>query len=159
MSAAVHVRSGDLEQDLDSLADLYAAAVRVTAGSLYTPAQIEAWATWPDDRIALRAFLQPGVLLVAEVEDQLAGLGYLHPADHLSLLYTAPAFGRRGIATLLCQALEAASRQAGCTGIYTEASKLSRPLFERQGYTVQHIEEVSHYGVDFRRYRMSKTLG
>jgi putative acetyltransferase len=99
-----------------------------------------------------------GTTLVAEFDGRVAAFGQLHPQDHLALLYTAPAFSRRGIGRTIAAALEERACQAGCALIHTTATRLSRPLFESRGWVLDEVERSPHRGVVFERYRMSKLL-
>jgi len=56
------------------------------------------------------------------------------------------------------RALEALARDAGTPKLRTEASFLSRPLFEREGWQVDRFETLPLAGVIFHRFRMSKWL-
>jgi hypothetical protein len=53
-------------------------------------------------------------------------------------------------------ALEAHAFARGVLEIRTEASRISRPFFEKQGYAVMGIEHVSRFGLEFERFRMRK---
>ncbi|MCK5940717.1 MAG: hypothetical protein KAI24_02010 [Planctomycetes bacterium] len=50
----------------------------------------------------------------------------------------------------------AALRALGVTELFTEASEVARPFFERQGYVVVEREVVRRAGVALPRYRMRK---
>ncbi len=80
------------------------------------------------------------------------------PPDHLDFLYTTGQFARRGLATKLHQQLEKIARDGGAILLRTEASYLSRPVFNRLGYEVTEIEVVERFGEVFRRFIMRKIL-
>jgi hypothetical protein len=82
----------------------------------------------------------------------------LEPVDRISLLYCRGRASRQGHATGLLRALEALSRGYGSQRLRTEASFISRPLFEREGWSVDWIEELTITSVPFRRFRMVKDL-
>ncbi|MFO1446908.1 MAG: hypothetical protein U1F61_01925 [Opitutaceae bacterium] len=46
----------------------------------------------------------------------------------------------------------------GVAAIHTEASRISRPFFGKQGSTWVEIERVDRFGVEFERFRMRKAL-
>jgi putative acetyltransferase len=142
--------------DAVRLADVYRDAVRSVAPKLYTPEQVAAWASWPDDLAAFRDKIAAGTTLVAAEGGDILAFGQLEPDDHLSLLYCRGAHCRRGIATALCDSLEAIAWARGVTAIRTEASWISRPFFERRGYRLIEIENLLFGGVAFDRSRMSK---
>lgn len=152
------LRCADLPAEVDSLARLYGASVRILGAAAYSPRQVAQWAAWPEDRAAFAEFLENGRVLVADVDGRVAAFGQLHPTDHLALLYTHPDFARRGLGAMLCRELEQLSREAGAVAITTDASALSRPLFEKRGFQVVHEELVQRGNVTFRRWRMCKRL-
>ena len=141
-----------------ALAVLYRDSARGLGPAAYGPAQVAAWAASAEDEAAFAAKLACGTTLVAEFDGRLAAFGQLHPQDYLALLYTAPAFSRRGIGRAIAAALEERACQAGCALIRTTASRLSRPLFASRGWVLDEVEQSLHRGVVFERYRMSKGL-
>jgi putative acetyltransferase len=80
------------------------------------------------------------------------------PADRLSLLYCRARASRQGLATRLVRALEEQARAQGQQRLRTEASRLSRPLLERLGWSVDEEEEILFAGQPFVRWRMSTSL-
>jgi len=146
--------------DGDQLAEVYRDAVISQAASLYSPAQVRAWSAHGTlDHGAFRETLLRGFGLVScggggEVE----AFGLLDPPDRLALLYCRGRSARQGRATALLAALEAHARSQGYRGLRTEASQLSRPLLERQGWRVEAEETAFYAGVAFQRWRMIREL-
>lgn len=149
-----HYRSGDTE----ALAGIYRDAVIGTGTGAYDPEQIAVWSSFPGDLTVFRKLFEQGLTLVAEVGDRPVAFGQLHPIDHVSLLYTASRHGRRGYAGAIYQALEAHAVAQGAVRLRTEASRLSRPFFEKVGFRVLAPEYPLYAGVRFERFRMEKTL-
>lgn len=96
--------------------------------------------------------------LVALCDSRIAAFGQLHPADHIALLFTAPAFARRGCATRLYAALEARASAAGTLRVHTEASRIARHFFLKMGFRVIEAETVARNGVPLERFRMEKQI-
>lgn len=142
--------------DTDALADVYRDAVHGIGPRAYAPEQVAMWSAWPDNREEFAACLALGLTLVAEVDGRVVALGQLHPVDHVVLLYCSTAYARQGIATALYARLEEHALAAGVTEITTNASRISRPLFEKQGFTVMKVETAHRSGVDFERFKMIK---
>ena len=147
-----------IPSDLAALADLYRDAVEGIGATAYAPEQVRVWAGFVDDLNAFRARLSQGFALVAECEGVPAAFCHLHPLDHISLLYTSTRFARRGFATAVYAGCEEHARAAGQCRLTTDASKLSRPFFERQGFELCAVEVVEREGVSFERYSMEKAL-
>lgn len=89
---------------------------------------------------------------------ELAGFVAYSERGHIDLLYVVPARARRGVASRLYAQVEAALRQAGVPWVYTEASAIARPFFERQGFRVVEEQHVERHGIFLRRYAMQKHL-
>ncbi len=142
--------------DADALAEVYRDSVRGIGPQAYGPEQITMWSAWPDNREEFDSCLALGLTLVAEVEGRVVALGQLHPENHVVLLYCSTANARRGIASALYARLEEHALAAGVTEISTNASRISRPLFEKQGFTVVKVETAHRSGVDFERFKMLK---
>lgn len=145
--------------DLRELCDIYRRSVFGLARGLYDDRQLAAWAGWANDTDRVAAFLVECSVLVATVDDVPAAFVALGPPDHLALLYTAPPFSRRGIATRLLAAAEDLARAAGVRRIDTDASRASRPLFIKAGYRVMKRESSEYSGMRFERFVMAKELG
>ena len=144
--------------DTRVLADLYRDSVRGLGAQRYTPTQVEAWASSADDLEGFEAKLSYGFTLVSLEEDIIAAFGALFGWDSVSLLYCAPRFARRGHATAIYAQLEAASREHRVARLTSTASYLSRPFFEKHGFSLVEIERTRFGGADFERFKMEKPL-
>lgn len=146
--------------DADQVAEVYRDAVLSQANGLYTPAQVRAWSDHPRGAEGLGPALERGFGLVscAAAGGSIEAFGLLDPLDRLSLLYCRGRSCRQGRATALLQALQQHARAAGVDWLRTEASQLSRPLLERQGWEVEAEESVLYAGVPFQRWRMGRSL-
>ena len=144
--------------DFDALAEIYRASVLAIGITAYTARQAAVWAAFADDSAAFTKLLGQGHALLAEIDGEPAAFCHLHPGDHISLLYTAPAHARRGLATAVYRAIEDIARAGGQQVLTTDASRLSRPFFERQGFVVRRTEETIRQGVSFERFQMEKRL-
>jgi putative acetyltransferase len=144
--------------DTPVLAELFRDAVMHLAASHYDEAGRVAWAASADDLDAFGARLTQGLTLVAVSSDAVAAFGQLHPADHVSMLYTAPAFAGQGIAWTLLARFEAVARAAGTPVLTAHASASAKRSFERAGFHVLEEENLDRNGVSLKRFRMQKPL-
>jgi putative acetyltransferase len=144
--------------DAPLLAVLYRDSVLGLGPTAYDPGQVRVWASFPDDAAAFQALLERGGTWVLEHDGEPAAFGQLYPVDHVSLLYTGTRFVRRGFATAVHRLLEDEARAGGVARLTTNASRISRPFFERAGYLVREREIVDRGGVAFERFRMEKRL-
>lgn len=109
------------------------------------------------DLAAWRERLVGRTVLVAESDKELAGFIAWEPDGHIDLLFTSPRHVRRGVASALYRSAEQALRAAGGNALYTEASLVARPFFERQGFVVEEEQVVNRDGVDLLRFAMRKS--
>ncbi len=148
-------------EDFSKVVEVYRDAVISQATGLYSPAQIQAWAEHAGRDHGFRETLQRGYGLVScDPQDlrRIEAFALLDPGDRLSLLYCRGSAARQGRATALVRALECHARRCGCHRLRTEASQLSRPLFEKLGWQIDGEEVVPFAGVRFRRWRMIRAL-
>jgi putative acetyltransferase len=112
----------------------------------------------PSDPARLRKFVLGVKTYVAEDNGRLVGLCGLAADGHLASLYVDGAEGRKGIGSMLLDNAICEARARGLVRLYTEASEFSKPLFEKFGFDTFEIEHVIREGVEFKRYRMQRTL-
>lgn len=142
------------QADLPAVLDLFRTSVHTLCRSDYTPDQLSAWAPEDLDEASWARRLQCQTFLLAEEDGALMGFASLE-GDYLDLLYVHPRHARRGVGTVLCDALE---RQ--CTGrrITVHASATARPFFARRGYRTVEPHQVERRGVTLINYFMEKEL-
>lgn len=139
--------------DLPAVADLYRASVHAFGPAHYTPEAVAAWANSADDP-AFRGFILDADTLVAEDASGIVGFAGLERSGRIASLYVRPDRVRQGIARRLLDAL--LSRPGRPTRIWTEASAVSRPVFEKAGFDVVEMEVVKRRGVELVRYVMER---
>ena len=81
-----------------------------------------------------------------------------YPANRLALLYCRGRSSRKGFATKLLNKIELDTSCEGIDVLFTEASLISYPLFLRNGWLKDSVENILIAGVSFDRYRMSKKI-
>ncbi|WP_294515700.1 GNAT family N-acetyltransferase [uncultured Intestinimonas sp.] len=140
-------------QDCPALARLFYDTVHSVNLRDYTQAQVEAWAPGPVDLAAWDASLTVHHALVAEENGVILGFADMAPDGYLDRLYVHRDHQSCGIATALCDALEAASAAARFT---THASLTARPFFEKRGYRVVKAQQVERRGVFLTNFVMEK---
>jgi len=142
--------------DHDALVEIYRQAVLGSTAELYSEAQQWAWA---EQSNTLRSLLRKGEgFVISNQRDDPMAFSLRWPADRLALLYSHPDTQRQGCGRLLIEAIEHAARADALAALRTEASLISRPLFERLGWQVSWREELRIGGVPFKRFRMHKRL-
>ena len=141
--------------DYTAVKEIYRSAICQLGAACYSPAQVHAWAGHADDDIAFAAWLDASIILVA-VDDNAAVLGFggLERPARISCLFVAPRSARKGVGSALVEHL--LSLEPSQSGYTTEASELSKPLFEKFGFRVVEVEQTEVNNVTFARFRMHK---
>ena len=145
--------------DLESVASLLTASIHGLAINHYDATQRAAWATQPPDMNEWDKRLSGLHTVVAESNDnELAGFLSYAMNGYIGLLYVSSRYPRRGVASLLYREIESALLFAGVEALFTEASVMARPFFQRQGFLIVEEQIVRRRGVAFRRYAMRKSI-
>ncbi|AOY84429.1 GNAT family N-acetyltransferase [Moorena producens JHB] len=144
--------------DAKAVIDVYKNAIMEIASEAYDRKQVEIWSSYPKDIDQFTKRLRMGITLVAVDGNNIAAFGQLHPANHIDLLFTAKDYYRQGYATAIYQQLEDEALRQGVNCLYTEASRISKYFFLKQGFTIIEPETVLLRGVGFERFRMEKVI-
>ena len=156
------------DEDAPSLATITLAAIAVVGAKSYTAEQVAAWsARHPGpDRFRSRVAAGDHIIVAADGGDKPVAYSLIEAESedglHLDMLYCHPDHTRKGLADQLLAASEQFALSRNATRLYTEASELARPAFERAGYTVSHRRDftIPHEGGDIaiHNYAMEKRL-
>ena len=145
-------------QDLSPVVRLFTDSVHELTAGAYDETQRYAWASRTPHLDPWRERLESLETLVAEEGSDLAGFISYEKDGHIDLVFTAPNYARRGIASALYHEAEQQLKELGVTELKTEASVVARPFFERHGFEVVDEQRVTVRGAQFLRYLMRKKL-
>ena len=115
----------------------------------YTREEVDAWATGTVDLEQWNASFLDHFTVIAEEENMITGFGDISDAGYLDRLYVHKEYQHRGIASAICDELEAHVKGKICE---THASITARPFFESRGYVVVREQEVVRKGVILKNY-------
>jgi putative acetyltransferase len=146
------------ESDVETVAELFTESVHRLGRAYYDEAQLAAWAPRPPDVVRWRHRLASLNTLVAESNAHLVGFIAYERNGHIDLLFVSLEHARRGVASELYAHAEADLIAGGIAELFTEASLVARPFFERRGFRVIEEQFIERQGVKLRRYDMRKTL-
>ena len=124
----------------------------------YDQKQREAWAPTIPDTAAWTERLRSVTTFVAEDDSGIAGFMTLGSDGYIDLAFVRPDVIGQGVAYQLYRTLERAASRSGLARLYTEASDVARPFFERQGWRVAETQTVNRSGVSLTNHRMEKLL-
>jgi putative acetyltransferase len=121
-----------------SFLDVHHAAVRGLAGSYYSPAIVNDWATLPVTDEAVDGFKgnpDREVRLVAEADSVIIGVGALIVRTaELRACYVLPSASRQGVGTAIVREIERIARQEGPAHLELDASLNSEPFYLALGF-------------------------
>lgn len=142
-----------LETDAAATAALFYGTVHTVNAADYTARQLDAWAPQSMDLQQWHRSFAGHHALVAVENETVIGFGDMAPGGYLDRLYVHRNHLRKGVATALCDALEAACPAGSFT---THASITARPFFLQRGYTVCRRQQVIRKGIALTNYVMQK---
>lgn len=140
-------------EDCPALARLFYDTVHTVNARDYAPEQLAAWASGQVDLPAWdRSFLSH-TTLVAEESGEPVGFADMDGTGYLDRLYVHKDHQGQGVASALCDALEAAVPARTYT---THASVTAKPFFLRRGYRVVREQQVERGGILLTNFVMEK---
>ena len=145
-------------EDLPILARLFGETVRQVNCRDYTLPQVEAWAAGEADLLTRDSWFQRLYTLVAEAEGRIVGYGNVEDTGYLDHLFVRWDCQGRGVATVLCDALEEHCREMGLAAVTVHASKTALPFFLHRDYQVEREQQVPVRGQVLANYAMHKEL-
>ena len=148
-----------LAGDTPVLAAIFAAAVEELTGDDYNAAQQEAWAGIAEDEEKFSKRLAGALTLIATLEGSPIGFATLKGADHIDMLYVHPGAARRGVGSMLCEALEKLAGGRGAKSLTVNASDNALEFYAKRGYVAQQRNSVTVNGEWLANTTMQKTLG
>ena len=146
--------------DLDDLLTLFANTIRFINSRDYNPPQIEAWLSSIHNRDRWLDKIKNQYFLLFQEEGLVLGFASLDQGRYIDLLYVHHKRQGEGIAGLLLKELETeALKYPGQPLVLsTHASLTALPFFQRQGFVLEHENEVDLRGVVLKNYRMTKVV-
>lgn len=138
--------------DCKELTELFYRTVHTVNAKDYTKEQLDVWATGTADLKKWNRSLQEHFCIVAVDDDVIVGFGDIDQTGYLDRLFVHADYQGRGIATAICNQLEAAVQG----NIVTHASVTARPFFEKRGYKVVKEQQVERRGIFLTNYIMLK---
>lgn len=147
-------------EDSAALHALTVDAIETIGPARYSDDQIAVWSGRHNNPSRLAELAPDGVIIFVAVDecDVPAAFALLEPDGHLDQLYCSPAHSRNGLPDRLLAAAEDHASALSISRLYTEASELARPAFERAGYAVTHRRDFDLDGVTIHNYAMEKLL-
>lgn len=139
--------------DCKELTELFYNTVHSVNARDYTEEQLNVWATGNVDLEKWNQSLSEHYTVVAIEDGKITGFGDMDDTGYLDRLYVHKDYQKRGIATAICDELEAA---VDTSEFVTYASITARPFFEGRGYQVVRENQAERQGIFLTNYLMEK---
>lgn len=148
------------DRDAEYLSNICRDAITAIGSHAYSADQVSAWVARHPGAERYRERVAGGSMIWCAADESGNPVAYalLEPDGHLDHLYNHPEHTRQGLAARVLNAAEEHARTLGLTKLYTEASELARPAFERAGYILLHRRDFEIEGVAIHNYAMEKPL-
>lgn len=146
------------EKDCHELANLFYETVHTVTMKDYNEEQRNAWGTGKVNLTQWNESFLEHYTLVAIEEDKIVGFADMDESGYLDRLYVHKDNQRRGIATMLCDALEKYAKQRGIAKVITHASITAKPFFTKRGYEEKKKQDVIRDGVWLTNFVMENIL-
>ena len=143
--------------DADALAQIFYDAVRIGAAPYYAPAQLQAWAPQRPSAEVWAARLT-GLTCFVAGDPQPLGFMALRADGYLDLAFVAPAHQRRGVASLLHQAVLAQAQGLALPLLTTESSLAAQAFFLGKGWQMLARQSVKRQGQEIVNFRMEREI-
>ncbi len=147
-----------LPADTPLLAAIFVASIGELTGDDYSENQQAAWASAAADEAAFGQRLAQQLTLVATLQGSPVGFASLKGADHIDLLYVHPGAALRGVAAMLCDALEKLAGARGAKSLTVDASDNAQEFFLKRGYVATRRSTITMGDEWLANTAMTKTL-
>ena len=139
--------------DAAQIAELFRRAVLHIEASHYSDSEKTAWIQGADNAAFWQKRIGRGCIRLAAQNDRILGfIEYLPEQNHLDCLFTDPTHQRQGVASAL---LSAVLPQADADKtVTTDVSAAALPFFKKQGFILQHQNQIQRNGSVLINYRM-----
>jgi len=143
-----------------ALRELCIGSITRLGSRCYSPDQIRVWRDRAPDGAIYEQRVAKGAMIFIATDERDFPVAYalLEQDGYLDRLYCHPDHSGRGHASALLAHAEETARANGIARLFTEASEVARPIFERAGYTQSHRRDFAIDGVSIHNYAMEKRL-
>jgi len=147
-----------LPYDFKEIADLFHGSVHSISSGFYTPDELDAWSPFPPNYDEWEIRLETKQPYKAMINDRIVGFIELENDGHIDCLYVHRDFKGEGIGSQLLEYVIQTAKNNGIYHLYAEASKVARPIFEKQGFSYNNTNYIKLRGQLLINYSMSLTL-
>ena len=136
------------------------AAIERIGRRAYDERQLAVWSEGhtSEDRFRERSEAGHLIVVAADRNDMAVGYALWEPDGHFDMLYCHPEHAGKGLGGRLVAHVLTKARARGLDRMWTEASDLARPVFERAGFEVVERKKFDLRGVSIHNWAMEVRL-
>lgn len=147
-----------LPADAPRLIEIFRASVEESTAEDYSESQRAAWSSAADDSDAFIARVTLYLAVVATIDGEPCAYASLRDNGHLDHLFVHPAFIGRGLASLLCGALEKLAAARGARTLAVDSSDAAMEFFAKRAFEMKQRNSVLVGGEWLANTTMEKQL-
>lgn len=145
--------------DTEALAEIFYRAVHIGAATAYSKEQLNAWVDQKPKAQVWAKRLDGLLTLVADRDGVTIGFISVRLSDgFIDLIFVSPEVLGTGVAHALYTEVEARSRAAGVSRLFSHASHMAKPFFERRGWHVVAANQVDRGRILIDNWVMETSL-
>ena len=148
------------DSDADALALIYRRGVECLGPRAYRPEQVAAWLSITPQPAEVHRIYTDGrhAIVAAGPDGSPVGFADLAASGHIRFLYVDPDHAGQGVGRALVASLLDRARKLSLPCVFSDASELARPVFERAGFTCIARQEHEIAGTRIHNYHMSVSV-
>lgn len=144
--------------DLPEIQKLYVETIKEVCKNDYNEEQLKVWSSGVENTERWLEVIRLQFVLLAIVENEIAGFGTLKDGNFIDLFYIHKDFQRQGIADKILHELEIEATKYNSKIITADISITAKPFFEKKGFVVKTEQRNIRLNVELINYKMEKKL-
>ncbi|WP_125722213.1 GNAT family N-acetyltransferase [Flavobacterium ustbae] len=144
--------------DLEEMQQLYLQTIQSVCKNDYNEEQRNVWSSSVNNKERWIDVIQNQFVLLAIIENQIAGFGTLKDGNYIDFFYIHKDFQRQGIADKILAELELEARKHNSKILTSDISITAKPFFEKKGFVAKAKQKNIRENVELINYKMEKEL-
>ncbi|RAJ02561.1 putative acetyltransferase [Chitinophaga skermanii] len=153
----MYIRKATLK-DTNAIIALCVSTIDQVNAKDYNEAQRQAWTKSISVLDKMEKRIGKQFFFVAEVEQEMAGLGSIDSNGEIDLLYVSAAHQTQGIGKALYTKLHDIARKLMLKELTSNVSITAKPFFEKLGFEVVAEQVVDLKGTTLNNYKMRRSM-
>ncbi|SDS05334.1 GNAT family N-acetyltransferase [Winogradskyella sediminis] len=157
MKKTVEIRPAT-QEDIPEITALFRATIPHVTSKHFSEKQMNVWASGADDIEAWEKRIQKLYFIVAQIDTNMVGFGYLKNGNFIEGLYVQKDYKRQGIGSKLLRIMESQAMMNDYDVLKSDINKTAIPFFDNRYFEVIKKHKKNYKGVIFENYLVEKNL-